>query len=251
MKIALGPLLYYWPRNTVFRFYETMAATPVDVVYLGETVCSRRHELRLADWLEIAAQLRQAGKEVVLSTQVLLESGSDVSTMHKIAANGDYLVEANDMGAVHRLAGKAPFVAGPHLNLYNQPTPAMDGVARRQPLGDPAGDEARRPGHPAAGAARPGCRPKCSPTAACRWRSRRAASPRATATCPRTTAASAAWTTRTACCSRRARARSSWCSTARRRSRPGSTTWWTNWTTCANSASTWCGSARRPTTPRK
>jgi collagenase-like PrtC family protease len=122
MKLALGPLLYYWPRNTIFRFYDDIAATPVDAVYLGETVCSRRHELRLADWLEIAGRLRQAGKEVVLSTQVLLESGSDVSGMHKIAANGEYLVEANDMGAVHRLAGKGPFVAGPHLNLYNLPT---------------------------------------------------------------------------------------------------------------------------------
>ncbi len=122
MKISLGPLLYYWPRNTVFRFYETMAATPVDVVYLGEAVCSRRHELKLADWLEIGTQLRQAGKEVVLSTMVLLESGSDVAAMHKITGNGDFSVEANDMGAVHRLAGKAPFVAGPHLNIYNQPT---------------------------------------------------------------------------------------------------------------------------------
>jgi collagenase-like PrtC family protease len=121
MKLALGPLLYYWPRNTVFRFYDTIATTPVDVVYLGETVCSRRHELRLADWLEIAGRLREAGKEVVLSTQVLLESGSEVSSMHKIAANGDYLVEANDMGAVHLLAGKTAFVAGPHLNLYNLP----------------------------------------------------------------------------------------------------------------------------------
>jgi O2-independent ubiquinone biosynthesis protein UbiV len=42
--------------------------------------------------------------------------------MHRIAANGEYMVEANDMGAVHRLAGKGPFVAGPHLNLYNLPT---------------------------------------------------------------------------------------------------------------------------------
>lgn len=119
MKIALGPLLYYWPRDTVFSFYDAVAATPVDVVYLGETVCSRRHELRLADWLDIAARLRAAGKEVVLSTQVLLESGSEVGTMHRITANGDFRVEANDMGAVHRLAGKLPFVAGPHLNLYN------------------------------------------------------------------------------------------------------------------------------------
>ncbi|MHB1124698.1 MAG: U32 family peptidase [Ramlibacter sp.] len=122
MKLSLGPLQYYWPRNTVFRFYEAIAATPVDVVYLGETVCSRRHELRLADWLEIGRKLAETGKQVVLSTQVLLESGSDVATMHKVVGNGEFLVEANDMGAVQRLAGKAPFVAGPHLNIYNQPT---------------------------------------------------------------------------------------------------------------------------------
>jgi O2-independent ubiquinone biosynthesis protein UbiV len=121
MKIALGPLLYYWPREVVLGFYEKMAATPVDIVYLGETVCSRRHELRLADWLQVADALSAAGKEVVLSSQVLLESGSEVTTMHKIADNGRFMVEANDMGAVHRLAGKAPFVAGPHLNLYNLP----------------------------------------------------------------------------------------------------------------------------------
>ena len=119
MKISLGPLLYYWQREAVFTFYDMVAAAPVDVVYLGETVCSRRHELRLTDWLDIAASLRAAGKEVVLSTQVLLESGSDVGTMHRITANSDFRVEANDMGAVHRLAGKGQFVAGPHLNLYN------------------------------------------------------------------------------------------------------------------------------------
>ena len=122
MKISLGPLLYYWERDKIFDFYESMAATSVDVIYLGETVCSRRHELRLSDWLSIAAKLRDAGKEVVLSTQTLLESGAEVGTMHKIAANGDFLVEANDMGAVQCLTGKVPFVAGPHLNIYNVPT---------------------------------------------------------------------------------------------------------------------------------
>lgn len=122
MKIALGPLLYYWPRNTIFRFYDSIARSAADIVYLGETVCSRRHEMRLPDWLEIAASLSEAGKEVVLSTQVLLESGSEVAAMHKIAGQEQYPVEANDMGAVRCLAGRRPFVAGPHLNLYNLPS---------------------------------------------------------------------------------------------------------------------------------
>ena len=119
MKLALGPLQYYWPRSAVFEFYQAIAETPVDVVYVGEAVCSRRHELRHGDWLDISRMLRDAGKQAVLSTMVLLESGSDVAAMHKIAQNEEFLVEANDMGAVHQLAGQRPFVAGPQLNLFN------------------------------------------------------------------------------------------------------------------------------------
>jgi len=121
MNLSLGPLLYYWSREDTLAFYEQTAAWPLDIVYLGETVCSRRHLLRLPDWLELAEKLSAAGKEVVLSTQALIESGPDAATLHRITANGDFTVEANDMGAVQALAGRVPFVAGPHLNLYNPP----------------------------------------------------------------------------------------------------------------------------------
>ena len=47
--LSLGPLQYYWPRQQTLDFYAAVAAMPVDIVYLGETVCSRRHELRLDD----------------------------------------------------------------------------------------------------------------------------------------------------------------------------------------------------------
>ena len=125
MKLALEPIPYYWPRETVFAFYRAVALSAVDVVYLGETVCSRRHELRLPDWLDLAHWLDAAGKEVVLSTQALIESESDLKALRRIAGNGRFLVEANDMGAVRLLEGKGPFVAGSHLNVYNPRTLAL------------------------------------------------------------------------------------------------------------------------------
>jgi collagenase-like PrtC family protease len=121
MKLALGPLLYYWPREAVLEFYARIAAAPVDVVYLGEVVCGRRRALRIDDWLSLARDLAAAGKSVVLSTPVLLESEADVRAMRRVADNAEFAIEANEMGAV-RARGGRPFVAGPHLNVYNGAT---------------------------------------------------------------------------------------------------------------------------------
>ncbi len=122
-KLALGPVLYYWPKAMLLDFYERMSATPVDIVYLGETVCAKRHALNTGDWLELAERLRAAGKEVVLSTMALLEAESELKTLRRLCENGRFTVEANDMGAVRLLSErKTPFVLGTGINVYSDRT---------------------------------------------------------------------------------------------------------------------------------
>jgi O2-independent ubiquinone biosynthesis protein UbiV len=118
MKLSLGPILYYWPQDQVLEFYRQAAGWPVDIVYLGETVCSKRNSMRLEDWFEVAEGLAAAGKEVVLSTLALLESESELLRLRRLCAEGRFDVECNDMGAVQLRQGR-PFVAGPGINLYN------------------------------------------------------------------------------------------------------------------------------------
>ncbi|MDH5631784.1 MAG: U32 family peptidase [Gammaproteobacteria bacterium] len=125
MKLALGPIQYFWKKPEVQAFYEQVANLPVDTVYLGEIVCSKRREMRLNDWLDTAAMLEAAGKQVVLSTMALIEAESELLQMKNICRNGRYLVEANDMAAVNMLDEYSPFVVGPHINTYNSYTLAQ------------------------------------------------------------------------------------------------------------------------------
>lgn len=124
MKISVGPILYYWPKQQVLDFYQGLLDSPVDIIYLGEAVCSKRHELRIEDWIALAAELSESGKQVVLSTLALIEARSELSGLQKICANNaSILVEANDMAAVQMLSDKGlPFVSGSSINIYNTHT---------------------------------------------------------------------------------------------------------------------------------
>jgi collagenase-like PrtC family protease len=122
-KLALGPLLYFWPKPQVEDFYRRVAETPVDIVYLGETVCSKRRNLRRGDWLRIGEQLQARGKTVVISTLTLIEAASELSALQRLCMESPFPIEANDIGAVQILQelGK-PFVCGPSVNIYNSRT---------------------------------------------------------------------------------------------------------------------------------
>lgn len=122
MRLSVGPVPYHWPRERLLAFYERIAAGPVDIVYLGETLCPKRRTLGTGEWMELAGRLERAGKEVVLSTLSLPEARSDAAALSRLCRNGRFMVEANDLAAVSLLSEGAPFVTGPTVNIYNHRT---------------------------------------------------------------------------------------------------------------------------------
>lgn len=118
-RLTLGPLLFHWPAHKRRDFYFRIAdEAPVDTVYLGEVVCSKR-EFLFAPFLEdVAQRLRAAGKDVVVSTLALVTSKREVAAIRELAASG-VLLEANDVACVQLLAG-APHVVGPYINVFNE-----------------------------------------------------------------------------------------------------------------------------------
>lgn len=123
MKYSLGPVLYYWPKETLEDFYQQAAQSSADVIYLGEAVCSKRRATKVADWLDMAKSLANSGKQVVLSTLALVQASSEINELKRYVDNGDFLIEASDLGVVNLCAErKLPFVAGHALNCYNAVT---------------------------------------------------------------------------------------------------------------------------------
>ncbi|MGB1261460.1 MAG: U32 family peptidase [Cognaticolwellia sp.] len=124
MKLSLGPSLFFWPKNQVEAYYQQALSSSADIIYLGETVCSKRRELRAKDWINLAKALaNNSDKQIVLSTMTLLESPAELQTLRRLCANGELLIEANDLSAVQMMhEQKLPFVAGPAINCYNLAT---------------------------------------------------------------------------------------------------------------------------------
>ena len=88
MKYSLGPVLYYWPKETLEDFYQQAATSSADVIYLGEAVCSKRRATKVGDWLDMAKGLAGSGKQVVLSTLALVQASSELSERSR---RGEYV----------------------------------------------------------------------------------------------------------------------------------------------------------------
>ena len=120
MKYALGPVLYYWPKTKTEQFYHAAINSDADIIYMGETVCTKRREMKVADWINLAKEVAKSGKQVVISTLALLEAPSEINEMRQLIDNGEFLIEANDLAAINLAQDLTlPFVAGPAINCYN------------------------------------------------------------------------------------------------------------------------------------
>lgn len=121
MKLSLGPIQYFWDREYVLNFYQQAADSVAEIIYLGEVICSKRRLVKPADWLAIGNELKQGGKEVILSSLTLLEAAAEVGSLKKLCRNESFMVEANDIAAIQLLSSQGKkFVTGPGINIYNE-----------------------------------------------------------------------------------------------------------------------------------
>ncbi|GIK50083.1 MAG: U32 family peptidase [Hyphomonadaceae bacterium] len=120
-RLTLGPLLFHWPAERRRDFYFRIAdEAPVDTVYLGEVICSKRAPFSEPLLPELIERLQGAGKTVVLSSlaEVMLRRER---AMTAALADSELEVEVNDASALRKLAGR-PHRIGALFNTYNEET---------------------------------------------------------------------------------------------------------------------------------
>ena len=120
-ELTLGPVLSHWAPERLRDFYFRIAdEAPLDTVYLGEVVWSKRAPLVEPYFAEVAERLAKSGKAVVRSTLALVMNERELA-MIRGAADGPLTVEANDVSCIS-LMRRRPYVIGPLINVYNEGT---------------------------------------------------------------------------------------------------------------------------------
>lgn len=123
--LTLGPALFNWPAERWRDFYFKIADEgSFDTVHIGEIVCSKRAPFFAPMIPAVIERLVRAGKEVVLSSQILLNGRRELDDARALAASREFLVEANDPGMLGLLSGR-PHCIGPTINVYNERTLAF------------------------------------------------------------------------------------------------------------------------------
>ena len=121
-QLTLGPVLFNWNVDVWKDFYFRVAdEMPVELVYIGEVICSKRSPFFEEHYFEIAERLQKTGKKVIFSTLAEIMIPRERKMTGSLCALEEYHVEANDAAALFHLRGK-PHYVGQYVNTYNEET---------------------------------------------------------------------------------------------------------------------------------
>lgn len=121
-KLTLGPIQYHWPAERRRDFYARIAdEAPVDTVYLGEVICSKRAPFHEPDLPETIDRLERGGKTVVLTSLAEVMLPRERKTTADLATVTSHEIEINNAAGLFARAG-LPHRIGPFMNAYNEAT---------------------------------------------------------------------------------------------------------------------------------
>lgn len=121
-KLTIGPILFNWKPEVWRDFYFRIAdESPVDRVYIGEVICSKRSPFFEPLYDEVAQRLQDSGKSVIFSTLAEIMIKRERKMTEGMCELEDFMVEANDTAALYSLRGK-PHAIGPFFNVYSEDT---------------------------------------------------------------------------------------------------------------------------------
>lgn len=119
ISLSLGPVLYNWTAAAWRDFYARIAdEAPVELVYVGEVVCSKRQPFFSDVLPDVIERLERGGKTVVLSSLALPTLERELRYCAALAG-ASQMVEANDVSMLPHLKDR-PHAIGPLLSVYNE-----------------------------------------------------------------------------------------------------------------------------------
>jgi O2-independent ubiquinone biosynthesis protein UbiV len=125
LSLTLGPLLFNWSPDRWRDFYARVAdEMPVERVFLGEVVCSKRLPFIEELFVPAVERLTRAGKKVYLASLALPTLTRERRQIEGLLAVPGVGIEVNDLSGVPFLKGR-PFAASPLINVYNEGTVAV------------------------------------------------------------------------------------------------------------------------------
>lgn len=122
LKLTLGPIPYHWSVEKKTDFYAQIAdEAPIDTVYLGEVICSKRAPFFDHHYSEVAERLTRGGKTVVFSSLAEVMLKRERKATKALSEFEDYEIEINNTAGLLTIEGRAHRI-GPFMNVYNSQT---------------------------------------------------------------------------------------------------------------------------------